>query len=50
VSIGSFLIRTGGQVVLVDLGLGVVDFEVPGVASYQGGRLLESLAAEGLKG
>lgn len=48
VSIGSFLIRTGGRVLLVDLGLGSVDFEVPGVASFKGGRLLESLAAEGL--
>lgn len=49
VSIGSFLIRTAGRVLLVDLGLGTVDFEVPGIASFKGGRLLESLAAEGLK-
>lgn len=48
VSIGSFLIRAGEWVVLVDLGLGEVDYEVPGVASFKGGRLLESLAGEGL--
>jgi glyoxylase-like metal-dependent hydrolase (beta-lactamase superfamily II) len=48
VSIGSFLIRTAGRVLLVDLGLGRASFEIPAVASYQGGRLLESLAAEGL--
>jgi glyoxylase-like metal-dependent hydrolase (beta-lactamase superfamily II) len=48
VSIGSFLLRTPHQSVLVDLGLGVVDFEIPDVASFRGGRLLDSLAAEGL--
>ncbi|MGV4980909.1 MBL fold metallo-hydrolase [Streptomyces sp. NRAIS4] len=48
VSIGSFLIRTGDRAILADLGLGVVDFEVPGFASFTGGRLLESLAEEGL--
>ena len=49
VSVGSFLIRAAERVVLVDLGLGTVDFEVPGIASFQGGRLLDSLAAEGLQ-
>jgi glyoxylase-like metal-dependent hydrolase (beta-lactamase superfamily II) len=48
VSIGAFLIRTGDRVILADLGLGVVDYEVPGVASFAAGRLLDSLAAEGL--
>ena len=48
VSIGSFLIRTDGQTLLVDLGLGAVDFEVPGVATFKGGRLIDSLAAENL--
>jgi glyoxylase-like metal-dependent hydrolase (beta-lactamase superfamily II) len=48
VSIGSFLVRTADRVVLVDLGLGVVDFAVPGLASFRGGTLLDSLAAEGL--
>jgi glyoxylase-like metal-dependent hydrolase (beta-lactamase superfamily II) len=48
VSVGSFLVRTPDQAVLVDLGLGAVDFAVPDLASFRGGRLLESLAAEGL--
>ncbi|MFF2039566.1 MBL fold metallo-hydrolase [Kitasatospora sp. NPDC058170] len=48
VSIGSFLIRTAERVVLVDLGLGAVDFAVPGIAEFKGGELLASLAAEGL--
>ncbi|MFF5213306.1 MBL fold metallo-hydrolase [Streptosporangium sp. NPDC000396] len=48
VSIGSFLIRTAGRVILVDLGLGAVDFAVPDVATFKGGELLNALAAEGL--
>jgi glyoxylase-like metal-dependent hydrolase (beta-lactamase superfamily II) len=48
VSIGSFLIRTGERAILVDLGLGSVDFTLPDLASFTGGRLLDSLAAEGL--
>jgi glyoxylase-like metal-dependent hydrolase (beta-lactamase superfamily II) len=48
VSVGSFLIRTGAHRILVDLGLGQVDFEVPGMASFRGGTLLDSLAGEGL--
>ncbi|TDU88016.1 glyoxylase-like metal-dependent hydrolase (beta-lactamase superfamily II) [Kribbella voronezhensis] len=48
VSVGSFLVRTPSSAVLVDLGLGEVDFELPGVASFRGGRLLTSLADEGL--
>jgi glyoxylase-like metal-dependent hydrolase (beta-lactamase superfamily II) len=47
-SIGSFLVRTASNAVLVDLGLGAVAFEVPGLASFTGGGLLASLAAEGL--
>lgn len=49
VSVGSFLIRGHGRVILVDLGLGAVDFEVPGLASFRGGDLLTSLAAEDLR-
>ncbi len=49
VSIGSFLVDTGAHRVLVDLGLGAVDFEVPRIGSFTGGALLESLAAEGLR-
>ncbi|KDN21567.1 MBL fold metallo-hydrolase [Amycolatopsis rifamycinica] len=48
VSVGSFLVTTPGNRVLVDLGLGAVDFEVPGMGSFTGGALLDSLAAEGL--
>jgi glyoxylase-like metal-dependent hydrolase (beta-lactamase superfamily II) len=49
VSVGSFLVRTPSYSALIDLGLGDVDFEVPGFASFRGGRLLTSLAGEGLK-
>jgi glyoxylase-like metal-dependent hydrolase (beta-lactamase superfamily II) len=49
VSIGSFLVRTPERAILVDLGLGAVDFAVPDVATFHGGRLLASLAAEGLR-
>lgn len=49
VSIGSFLVRTPQRVILVDLGLGAVDFAVADIATFTGGRLLESLAAEGLR-
>ncbi|MFI6447250.1 MBL fold metallo-hydrolase [Kitasatospora sp. NPDC050543] len=48
VSIGSFLIRAGGRSVLVDLGLGTVDYVIPDVASFKAGALVKSLAAEGL--
>lgn len=48
VSVGSFLIRTAHHAVLVDLGLGAVDFALAGIGSFRGGRLLDSLAAEGL--
>jgi glyoxylase-like metal-dependent hydrolase (beta-lactamase superfamily II) len=49
VSVGSFLIRTSAHRILVDLGLGRVDFEVPPLASFTGGALLASLAGEGLE-
>ncbi|WP_086824324.1 MBL fold metallo-hydrolase [Allokutzneria sp. NRRL B-24872] len=48
VSIGSFLVRTGDRAVLVDLGLGAVDFALPDAAEFHGGGLLTALAAEGL--
>jgi len=47
-SVGSFLVRNDSGTALVDLGLGRVSFEVPGVAAYEGGLLLTSLHAEGL--
>jgi len=49
VSIGSFLIQTAGRAILVDLGLGEVDFAIPETASFTGGRLPAGLASEGLK-
>ncbi|WP_433891063.1 MBL fold metallo-hydrolase [Streptomyces sp. CA-111067] len=48
VSIGSFLIRTGGRSILVDLGLGAVDFSIPNAVWFTGGGLPAALAAEGL--
>jgi glyoxylase-like metal-dependent hydrolase (beta-lactamase superfamily II) len=48
VSIGSFLIRTARQNILVDLGLGQVDYTIGDVAAFRAGMLLDSLAAEGL--
>ncbi|ABW12289.1 beta-lactamase domain protein [Parafrankia sp. EAN1pec] len=48
VSIGSFLIRAADRVILVDLGLGTVDFGIPGTATFKGGSLPDALAAEGL--
>jgi glyoxylase-like metal-dependent hydrolase (beta-lactamase superfamily II) len=49
VSIGSFLIRTPDRAILVDLGLGAVDFTVTGLAAFKAGSLLDALAAEGLR-
>ncbi|WP_190174949.1 MBL fold metallo-hydrolase, partial [Streptomyces mirabilis] len=47
-SFGSFLIRAGDQRVLVDLAVGKIDVDVPGVAHLEGGALLRNLADEGL--
>lgn len=47
VSIGSFLIRVADRVILVDLGLGAVDWG-NAAADFHGGELISSLAAEGL--
>jgi glyoxylase-like metal-dependent hydrolase (beta-lactamase superfamily II) len=47
-SVGSFLVRNDSGAALIDLGLGRINLEVPGVATYEGGRLLASLHAEGL--
>ncbi|MEJ8277777.1 MBL fold metallo-hydrolase [Pseudonocardia spirodelae] len=48
VSIGGFLIRSGDRTVVVDLGLGVAEVEIPGFATATSGKLLESLAAAGV--
>ncbi|MGW7049776.1 MBL fold metallo-hydrolase [Streptomyces avermitilis] len=47
-SFGSFLIRAGDRRILVDLAVGKIDVDVPGVAQLKGGSLLQNLAAEGL--
>lgn len=50
VTIGAFLVRTGGRNVIVDLGLGAdVDIEIPDFATAQSGKLLDSLASAGLR-
>jgi glyoxylase-like metal-dependent hydrolase (beta-lactamase superfamily II) len=49
VSIGSFLVRTAGRVILVDLGLGAIEWGNAELrADFRGGDLISSLAAEGL--
>lgn len=49
VSIGSFLIRVADRVILVDLGLGAVEWGNADLrADFRGGDLIASLAAEGL--
>jgi glyoxylase-like metal-dependent hydrolase (beta-lactamase superfamily II) len=47
-SIGSFLIESGDQNVLVDLGLGDVELNIPDFADGRSGELLNSLARAGL--
>jgi glyoxylase-like metal-dependent hydrolase (beta-lactamase superfamily II) len=47
-SYGAFLIRTAAQRILVDLGMGAVDYAIPGLGRVRGGGLLSSLAEEGL--
>jgi glyoxylase-like metal-dependent hydrolase (beta-lactamase superfamily II) len=48
-SIGSFLIETGDQKILVDLGFGDLEVPVPAVeAVFRGGRLLDSLKQTGV--
>ncbi|SFN83643.1 Glyoxylase, beta-lactamase superfamily II [Pseudonocardia ammonioxydans] len=47
-TIGAYLIRTGDRTILVDLGFGTAEVDIPGFARAESGRMLESLAAEGL--
>src|SRR5882757_9390792 len=47
-SYGAFLIRTGTRHILVDLGMGPVALEIPGLGRVRGGDLPASLAQEGL--
>ncbi|TDQ00200.1 MBL fold metallo-hydrolase [Labedaea rhizosphaerae] len=46
--VGSFLVRSGDHIALVDLGLGELDMETPAGASYRGGDLIANLAAAGV--
>jgi glyoxylase-like metal-dependent hydrolase (beta-lactamase superfamily II) len=47
-SFGSFLIRTAGRNILVDLAVGNADTDLPNVGHTEGGLLLDSLVGEGL--
>ncbi|MFI7104569.1 MBL fold metallo-hydrolase [Streptomyces sp. NPDC050161] len=47
-SFGAFLLQSGERRILVDLGMGAVDVQLPGVGRMTGGSLLASLADEGL--
>ena len=48
VTIGGFLIETGDRKVVVDLGFGDKVLPFPGVATFSGGRLLDSLKQTGV--
>jgi glyoxylase-like metal-dependent hydrolase (beta-lactamase superfamily II) len=47
-TLGAFLVETGERKILVDLGIGAVEMDIPDFARASGGRFLESLAAAGL--
>lgn len=47
-TIGAFLVRTGDRRIVVDLGLGVAELEIPDFATVSTGRFLDSLATAGL--
>jgi glyoxylase-like metal-dependent hydrolase (beta-lactamase superfamily II) len=47
-TLGAFLVETGDRNILVDLGIGSVEMEIPDFARAAGGRFLESLAAAGV--
>lgn len=49
VSIGGFLIETGDQKIIMDLGFGPQTVEFPGFGPFIGGKFLESLAETGVK-
>ena len=48
VTIGAFLIRSGGRNVVVDLGFGEADVDIPDFARAKSGLLLSSMAGAGL--
>ena len=47
-TVGGFLIRTDDRLVVVDLGAGAGEFEIPGVGWGRNGRLLDSLREAGV--
>ncbi|MGH3445985.1 MAG: MBL fold metallo-hydrolase [Nocardioidaceae bacterium] len=47
-TLGAFLVETGDRKIVVDLGIGTVDMEVPDFVRATGGRFLDSLRAAGL--
>ena len=47
-SFGALVIRTGAHRIMVDLGMGPVDLDIPDIGRVRGGDLLSSLAQEGL--
>lgn len=47
-TLGAFLVRTGDRKVLVDLGLGVAELEIPDFATASSGRFLTSLRQAGV--
>lgn len=44
-TLGAFLIQTGDRKILVDLGLGVAELEIPDFATAKSGRFLDSLGS-----
>jgi glyoxylase-like metal-dependent hydrolase (beta-lactamase superfamily II) len=47
-SLGAFLIEAGDRRVIVDTGIGPVKLDFPGFGTYEGGKLLDSLAETGI--
>ena len=47
-TIGAFLIRSAGRAVVVDLGIGATEMDIPDFAWVRSGRLLESLGQAGV--
>ena len=48
VSIGGFLIQTGNEKILMDLGFGPMTIDFPGFGPFMGGQYMESLAQTGV--
>lgn len=48
-TLGAFLVESGDRKILVDLGIGVADIDIPDFARATGGRFLDSLRAAGVQ-